>query len=177
MGQAGTYENEFKKILEGDREEINRVTKSMDNEQKQNYMLMEKYPFFVIRAAGSLGLADLGAMRRDISMMVEVKARSDGTFLSSHKKRYNQAIIEMIRTARRTGVLPIYAYRMKGYRGDAWRVFTPMKLTSLNGKEKKTSEILPAFETTSSDNFIMRWEDGMPLNKFLNRVTEPRGIS
>ncbi len=116
MGQAGTDENEFRKILEGDREEIKRVTKSMTDEQKQNYMLMEKYPFFVIRAAGRLGLADLGAMRRDISMMVEVKARSDGTFLSSHKKRYNQAIIEMIRTARITGVLPIYAYRMKGYR-------------------------------------------------------------
>jgi len=172
MGQAGIYENELKRILSGDPVILKKTTKTLSTTEKNNYMLMEKHPFFVVRSAASLGLADLVIMRRDLSAVIEVKARSNGTLLFSHGAgRVQEATVNMIRQCSRCGVLPIFAFRIKGVRGDSWRLFT-LPISTLGNKEKQVNEFIPKLSVTNSHNFKMEWKNGMPLNEFLGSITK-----
>ncbi|KAA0008275.1 MAG: Holliday junction resolvase, partial [Thermoplasmata archaeon] len=51
------YERELREILSGNKDVIERVTKSCSEEEKQKYFKIMKKPFIVVRAAGSLGIA------------------------------------------------------------------------------------------------------------------------
>ncbi|MDD2626805.1 MAG: Holliday junction resolvase, partial [Candidatus Methanomethylophilus sp.] len=67
----------------------------------------------------------------------------------------------------RSHVLPIYAYRLKGYRGDPWRIFT-IPSEPLRGRAGLLQEKIPKLEMTKGGSFVMRWNDGMKLSDLLS---------
>ena len=118
------YERELKGILEGEDKVLSKITKTCPTIERINYLKIHDKPFAVIRAAGSLGV-DLVAVRGDISFLVEIKSSVENKihFSSVGGKLQKQAEI-MRDICEKTKTLPIYAFRLKNYRGDSWRIFT-----------------------------------------------------
>ena len=70
----------------------------------------------------------------------------------------------------RVGLMVIYAYRRLGLRGEeSWRLF-------LEGTRPKGAiagyvfQPVPPVSRTREGNGILRWEEGMPLSRFVDRV-------
>ena len=161
------YERELREILGGNREVIERVCKSLSEEEREKYHRILHRPFITIRAAGSLGIADIVAIRGDISFIVEIKVRKEEEILFSHEGgRMQRKAEEMRERCSASGVLPIFAYRLKGKRGDAWRIFT-LEMNNVEGVGRKLHRIIPKLEKSRGGNYIMRWERGMKLADFI----------
>ncbi|PKK86336.1 MAG: Holliday junction resolvase [Thermoplasmata archaeon HGW-Thermoplasmata-1] len=167
---GSNYEREFKGILSGDREIIERITKTCDTVEKMNYARAAERPFIVVRAAGSLGTADMVALRDDASFIVEVKSSSfDVIRFTEQSGRLQEQALFMKNECERAGVLPIYAYRLKGVRGDFWRIFT-LDMRMPEGRSRILHSRIPRIETTKSGNYVMRWENGMKLSDFFGYI-------
>jgi Holliday junction resolvase len=164
---SSTYEREFKNILEAEYKTLNRVITSLNTLARDDYLRIKDKPFIVVRAAGSFGY-DLVAIRGDMSFLIEIKASIYDTihFSSIDGKLQHQA--EKMRTeCEKTKTLPIYAYRLKNHRGDSWRVFT-LTLEGLEGRPRILHNHLPKLAVSNKGNYIMRWNDGLPLSEFIN---------
>lgn len=160
------YERELKGILEADTKVLTKSIKSCSPLEQENYIHITKKPFAVIRAAGSLGI-DLVAVRGDISLLIEIKTSSTDTLhFSTMAGKLQQQANAMKKNCERTKTLPIYAFRLKNYRGDSWRIFT-MDITCLEGRHRIVHNRLPLLEKSKSNNYIMRWQQGMPLSDFI----------
>jgi len=163
------FERELKGILKGDEDILARVTKTCTPEEKKAYSKIREHPFLVIRGAGSLGM-DLVAIRWKISFPIEVKSSASAVLRFSRSEKLLLQAEQMIRDCTRVGLVPMYAFRLKGKRGDAWRVFA---LTVENGDQCFTGlqrlvyHRLPKVTPSKEGNFIMRWNEGMPLSKFI----------
>jgi Holliday junction resolvase len=164
---ASQYERELKGILEGDSKVIYKVTKTCSTLEKENYFKITNRPFAVIRAAGSLGI-DLVAARDDISLLTEVKTSIDNIlhFSSMSGKPQKQAE-NIIKTCEKTKTLPIYAFRTKSVRGDSWRIFT-LDFRGLEGILSIVHNRIPKIKRSKNGNFVMRWNEGMPLSDFIS---------
>ena len=164
---ASQYERELKGILEGENKTLEKVTKSCSVLEKTNYLKILNKPFAVIRAAGSIGV-DLVAVRGDISFLTEVKTSvSDTLHFSSVSGKLQKQADDMCKSCEKTKTLPVYAFRLKGWRGDSWRFFT-MDIKGLEGTASILHRRLPKLEKSKTGNFVMRWEDGMPLSDFIS---------
>jgi Holliday junction resolvase len=163
---ASQYEREIKGILEGDKKTIKKITKSCSIIEKNNYSKIYEKPFIVIRAAGSFGI-DLVAVRGDVSFLLEVKSSIQDTihFSSINGKLQEQALI-MQQMCENTKTLPIYAYRIKNYRGDSWKLFT-LKIRNIEGRLKLLHNNLPKLEDSKKGYYIMRWKEGLSLSDFI----------
>jgi Holliday junction resolvase len=161
------YERELKGILEGEDKVLSKITKTCPTIERINYLKIHDKPFAVIRAAGSLGV-DLVAVRGDISFLVETKSSVENTihFSSVGGKLQKQAEI-MRDICEKTKTLPIYAFRLKNYRGDSWRVFT-MDVDGLEGRANVVHRRLPKLRYSKNDNFIMKWDEGLHLSEFIS---------
>jgi len=163
---AGNYERELKGILHGEKEHIGKFIKTCTPEEKDNYMSVLEQPFIVIRAAGSLGV-DLVAVRYDVAFPIEVKASQSKVLHFTKRKMLSEQAEELREECRRAHLIPIYAFRLKRQRGDAWRIFT-MDMDIEKGQRLKIlHRRLPKIERTAQGNEVMRWDNGMPLNEFL----------
>jgi len=164
---ASQYERELKRILQGDDQILSKVTKTCSVIEKDNYYKITNRPFAVIRAAGSLGV-DLVATRGDVSFLTEVKSSVGDTlhFSSMGGKPQKQAE-SMIKICEKTKTLPVYAFRTKGVRGDSWRIFT-LDLEGLEGRISVVHNRLPKIAKSKGGNFVMKWEEGMPLSDFIS---------
>ena len=161
------YEREFRSILEADETLLEKITKSCSAVEKENYFRVVDKPFAVIRAAGSLGV-DLVAVRGDISFLVEIKTSSADTLhFSTMAGKLQQQAESMKALCEKTLTLPLYAYRLKRHRGDSWRIFT-VDHTTLQGRLRILHQRLPLLDRSAKGNYIMRWDDGMPLSDFLD---------
>lgn len=166
------YERELREILAGNEKIIEKVVKSLSEEEKEKYKKILKKPFITVRAAGSLGIADIVALRGDISFIVEIKVRKGSEVLFSHEGgRMQKKAEEMKRKCTMASILPIFAFRRKGIRGDAWRIFT-MKIDGMKGKGKEIYDVLPKLEITKDGNFRMKWENGMKLADFIDMICD-----
>ncbi|MDH7517128.1 MAG: Holliday junction resolvase [Candidatus Thermoplasmatota archaeon] len=164
---SSQYEREFKGLLEGKSEVLNKMTKTCSALEKSNYFMVCDKPFIVVRAAGSFGV-DLVALRGDISFLVEVKASIEDTLhFSSVDGKLQKQAEQMKKECEKTKTLPIYAFRLKGRGGDAWRLFT-MDIKGLDGRAKILHSRLPKLGYSKNGNFIMRWEEGLPLSDFIS---------
>jgi len=160
------YEREFRSILEAYEIILEKITKSCSTGEKENYLRIKDRPFAVIRAAGSLGI-DLVAVRGDVSFLVEIKTSSSPTLhFSSMAGKLQQQAESMIALCEKTLTLPVYAFRLKRYRGDSWRIFT-VNNKNLQGRLRILHQRLPLLDMSVNGNFIMRWKEGMPLSSFL----------
>ena len=161
------YEREFRSILEADDALLEKITKSCTTVEKEHYFRVKDKPFAVIRAAGSLGV-DLVAVRGDVSFLVEIKTSSTPTLhFSTMAGKLQQQAETMIDLCEKTTTLPVYAFRLKRHRGDSWRIFT-MDHNNLQGRLRILHQRLPKLDKSVNGNFIMRWEEGMPLSDFLD---------
>ncbi len=163
---SSVYERELKGILEGDEKILTKVTKTCSALEKGSYYLTRKKPFIVVRAAGSFGV-DLVALRGDISFLMEIKSSNTDTLhFSSVDGKLQRQAEKMQRECEKTKTLPVYGFRLKGHGGDSWRLFT-MDIQQLEGRAKILQNRLPKLQRSKSGNFIMRWEEGLPLSDFL----------
>ena len=166
------YERELREILAGNEEIIDKVIKSLREEERRKYKKILKKPFITVRAAGSLGIADIVALRGDLSFIVEIKVRKGSEILFSHEGgRMQKKAEEMKRKCSMANILPIFAFRRKGIRGDAWRIFT-MEIDGIIGKGKEIYDALPKLEITKDGNFRMKWENGMKLADFIDMICD-----
>lgn len=172
MGRKGTsYERELKGILEGDSEVIHKISNFLDDSELENYKLLIDSPFFVVRAAGSFGV-DLVAIKEDISFPIEVKASSSKKISFSHAMgRAQLQYIEFRKICSRSGVIMLYAFRLKRAVEDPWRIFC-LDCEPIKTKLKVIYEFLPKVEHTSQGYVILNWEHGKPLNKFIEFIVK-----
>lgn len=166
-----SYERELREILSGNQAVIDKVTKTCSPTEQTQYRKIIRNPFIVVRAAGSLGIADIVALRGDIAFLVEIKARASPRILFSHEGgRMQRQAEEMLASCQRCKVLPLFAFRIKGVRGDSWRIFS-LPMNGLEGRARVLYRRLPSLETTDSGNYVMDWNRGMKLSAFIDYVT------
>jgi len=164
---ASQYERELRGILEGEQKVLNKITKTCSAIEKNNYLKITDKPFAVIRAAGSMGV-DLIAVRGDIAFLTEVKSSVTGTLhFSSVGGKLQKQADNMFKTCKKTKTLPVYAFRLKGKRGDSWRFFTT-EIQGLQGAANILNRRLPKLDKSKSGNYVMRWDDGMALSDFIS---------
>lgn len=168
MAVAGdTYERELKYLLSGDKGIVAKMVKTCSEKECQGYNSTMENPFLVIRAAGSLGV-DLVALRWDFSFPIEVKSSNEDVLHFSKSPRLGEQAEKMRDECALSHLIPIYAFRLKGVRGDPWRVFTIPSEAKLKGHTALLRRRVPELETTGNGNFVMRWNDGMKLSDFLS---------
>ena len=170
---TGAYERELKGILSGDEVVIEKATKTCDEEIKKAYNKIAGFPFMVTRAAGSFGV-DIVAIRGDISFPIEVKASKTGVLrFSESSGRATIQANDMLVECNRSGVIPIYAFRKKRVRGgDSWAIFT-LPGAEPSGTMGILYRRLPKIRTTPGGHYVMEWEEGMPLYKFIDYLSNP----
>ncbi|MEL9914276.1 MAG: Holliday junction resolvase [Thermoplasmatales archaeon] len=158
---GSVYERELKQILSGDKEKLEELTWIRPDLKTR---ILER-PFMVVRAAGSHGF-DIIVLRGDISVPIEIKSSRDSTLnFSTSSSRSQQQAENYISLMKKTGVMPLYAFRRKAVTGDPWRFFTfdyPFE-----GKYRIFSEIIPKIETTKNGSFVLKWEKGLSLTSLL----------
>ncbi len=165
-----TYERELRGILSADEATLETVTRSCSPREREDYYRILDAPFIVVRAAGSLGIADVVAVRGSISFLVEIKTRKSDRILFSRKKDKLQRKTELMRdTCERSRALPLFAFRRKSVRGDAWRMFA-LDVTELDGRSRLLHSRLPLIGKTKAGNYDLRWDEGMKLSSFIAYV-------
>ncbi len=135
-------------------------------------------PFLVIRAAGSLGF-DLVALRREFAFPLEVKASQAPVIrFSSSSGRAADQLAAHRAAVDRVGLMVLYAYRRVGQRSEeTWRIYSATR-GGADGMMGALGRRLPPIETTRDGNAVLRWENGMPLSRFLRTfrfLAEPPG--
>lgn len=163
---GSSYERELKGILTGDEGALRDASRTLDPEQERHYRWTAENPFLVVRGAGSLGV-DLVALRGEFSFPIEVKAASqEVVHFSASSGEYHEQAEEMAELCGEAGVVPLYAFRLKGKRGDAWRVYSLPLESGLDGKAGRLQKKIPNISRTRQDNFVLRWSEGRPLHSF-----------
>lgn len=164
---SSVYERELKGILSAEEGVLDKMTRACPPEQAAAFRKAKAKPFLVVRGAGSLGV-DLVALRGDVSFPIEVKSASSDTIRFSDAGGRNHEQAEaMQRECARAAVIPLYAFRRKGVRGaDPWRILT-LPTEGLPPRTALLYDRIPKVERTNGGNFVLRWEDGMPLTKLL----------
>ena len=160
------YERELVNILSGDPVLINRYAKNVHPDLRESIITMKEHPFFVTRSAGSLG-ADLVAIRGDISAIIEVKSSINPSimFTEASGKRQEQAI-RLVEKCEKSGTFLMYAFRLKGVRGESWKTFAAP--ANPKGKIAYLYDFLPKVDQTKGNNFYLKWERGKSLSEFLD---------
>ena len=164
-----TYERELKGLLSGDEKAITKMIKTCSPTETIAYKSMLDNPFLVTRAAGSLGI-DLVALRWDFSFPIEVKSSSDDVLHFSKNARLIDQANDMLADCKQSHLVPLYAYRLKAFRGDPWRIFTIPTDHVFKGRNAILYRRIPKFDVSPNGNFIMRWENGMKLSDLISYV-------
>jgi Holliday junction resolvase len=171
MPKARNYERELKGILQGDSEILQTITRTCTEEEKNNFYKIKNTPFLVIRSAGSLGV-DIMAVRGDFSFPIEVKSSVYKKIRMSQSARLKEQAAKFEESCKKASLFPIYAFRLKRIRGDSWRIFTlEVNEDNLFGRLKRVYRRLPKAHKSRDGYYILNWEEGMPLNEFIDYIT------
>ncbi len=177
VGRASSaYERELRTLLQGDLAAVRAYLRTLLPEDRADFERIVHEPFLVIRGAGSLGF-DLVALRRELAFPLEVKAASgDVIRFTDASGRADLQLAAHRRAVGRVGLTVLYAYRRLGRRSEEpWRIFLASEVPSA-GTLRFICRRLPPVSTTRGGHGILRWEEGMPLSRFLATVrslTEP----
>jgi hypothetical protein len=167
---SSVFERELKGLLSGDMDVVRKVTGALDQDIADSYGRIAKRPFMVVRAAGSLGV-DLVALRGDICFPIEVKASSGMTIHLSNTTQMKVQAQKMLADCGRAGIVPLYAYRKKNLRGrDPWRFYS-LPAGGFSGAMRVLYERIPKADVSDGGNFILRFDQGMPLASFIEYMT------
>ena len=171
MGIGGAYERELRSVLAGEEKGVRAITRSCNENERAQAMQICRRPFLVVRApgSGSEGTGDLLALRGDMCFPIEVKSsKKPKLYLSGRTVLQYQALEEI---GIRCSIQPFYAYRLKGVRGDSWRIFR-VKTEGLTGKLRLFSRTVPELPLTRNGTPYLDWEKGLPLHKFLSLISK-----
>lgn len=161
---TGKFERELRGVMSGDKEDIDSVTNTCVESTTEKHEIFKKYPFFVTRAAGSLG-TDLLAVRGTLSFLIEVKAYKKDKIYLSDQRRLQKQREQIIDTATQCDIVPLYAYRLKGETGEKWSVFTLNIYDDLSNDNKDVMLDIPALTPTKSSHKMV-WDEGLMLSDF-----------
>ena len=167
-------ERELRAVLAGEIKGVRAIIKSCTEVERARAMQVVQRPFLVVRApgSGSEGTGDLLALRGDMCFPIEVKSsKVPKQYLSGRTMDQYEALRV---TGERCGLLPLYAYRLKGVRGDSWRIMR-VEVGSLTGKLRHLSRSIPKLPLTKNGTPHLDWEKGMPLHRFLALVCRSDG--
>jgi Holliday junction resolvase len=168
---SSQYERELRHVLAGIPDGVEKVIRSCSVEEKERMRMVLRRPFLVVRAAGSgiEGSGDLLVLRGDICFPIEVKTtRPRKLYLSGRTlDQYNALVYE----GERCGLMPLYAHRLKGVRGDSWRIFR-VETTTLRGSLGVLARRIPSLPLTRNGRAFIDWDQGMPLNEFIEIVCQ-----
>ena len=176
---ASSYERELRAVLAGSPDGVRAVTRSCTELERARAMQVVQRPFLVVRAAGSGmdGSGDLLALRGDICFPIEVKTRADKkVYFSGQTETQLEAMKEI---GEKCGLMPLYAHRLKGVRGDSWRIFR-VNTSTLSGRLAALSKRIPILPLTRTGKPHLDWDQGLPLHQFLGvvcRNSEESGLS
>ena len=164
---SSLYERELRAVLAGDPDGVRAVTRSCNSSEKARAMQVIRRPFLVVRAAGSgaAGTGDLLAVRGDISFPIEVKANKERRIYLSGRTWVQHE--ELREAGEMCGLMPLYGFRLKGVRGDSWRILR-IETTSLQGKLAVIARRVPALPLTRNGRPYLDWDEGLPLHRFLS---------
>jgi Holliday junction resolvase len=167
---SSAYERELRSLLEGQPDAVRRYAHSLPPTERAEFERLIEQPFLIIRAAGSLGF-DLVALRREYPFPIEVKASADAVIrFSAASGRANEQLEAHRKAVKRVGLAVLYAYRRVGLRGsESWRVYSTGDLPK-TGILRFILRELPTVSRTPEGNGVLRWDEGMPLSRFLNRA-------
>jgi hypothetical protein len=167
---ASSYERELRTLLEGQPTAVRAYARGLPPEHRASFERLIGEPFLVIRGAGSLGF-DLVALRREFAFPLEVKASSDEVIRFTAASGRADAQLAAHRAAvGRVGLTVLYAYRRVGRRPEeSWRVFLASAPPEW-GVLRFICRGLPPVNTTREGHGILRWEEGMALSRFLEKV-------
>ena len=171
MGIGGAYERELRSVLAGEEKGVHAITKSCNETERAQAMQICQRPFLVVRApgSGSEGTGDLLALRGDMCFPIEVKSsKKRKLYLSGRTVLQYQALEEV---GIKCSIQPFYAYRLKGVRGDSWRIFR-VKTEGLTGKLRLLARTVPELPLTRNGTPYLDWEKGLPLHKFLSLISK-----
>ncbi len=160
MGSIGSqYERELRSVLAGELKGVRAVTRSCSEIERSQAMKVTNRPFLVVRApgSGSEGTGDLLALRGDICFPIEVKSsKTSRLYLSGRTSDQFKSLKE---TGERCGLLPLYAFRLKGVRGDSWRIMK-VEVEGLKGKLRHLSRSIPSLPLTRNGREFLDWDQG-----------------
>ena len=171
---SSVYERELRAVLAGEIKGVRAIIKSCTEVERARAMQVVQRPFLVVRApgSGSEGTGDLLALRGDMCFPLEVKSsKVPKQYLSGRTMDQYEALRV---TGERCGLLPLYAYRLKGVRGDSWRIMR-VEVKSLTGKLRHLSRSIPKLPLTKNGTPHLDWEKGMPLHRFLALICRSDG--
>lgn len=168
----GSYERALRSLLSGDAESVRSYARGLPPEARPQFERLVREPFLVVRAAGSFGF-DLVALRREFAFPIEVKASAEPVIRFTAASGRAGAQLEAHRAAvARVGLHVIYAFRRLGLRSEeCWRLF-------LEGERPNGAiagyvfRSIPQVSRTREGNGILRWEEGIPLSRFVARIHE-----
>lgn len=166
---ASQYERELRGVLAGIPKSVEAIIRSCDELEKDRMRLIIERPFLVVRAAGSgmEGSGDLLSLRGDLCFPIEVKSyKKDKLYLSGRTKEQYDA---MVYEGQRCNLMPLYAFRLKGIRGDSWKIFR-VEVGGLSGRLGILERRIPPLPLTRNGKPFLDWNQGMPLNKFIALV-------
>ena len=176
---ASSYERELRAVLAGSPDGVRAVTRSCTEIERARAMQVVQRPFLVDRAAGSGmdGSGDLLALRGDLCFPIEVKTRAEKkVYLSGQKEEQLQSMKEI---GEKCELMPLYAHRLKGVRGDSWRIFR-VETSTLSGRLATLARRIPTLPLTRTGKPHLDWDQGLPLHQFLGivcRNSEESGLS
>ncbi len=164
------YERELRTLLEGDPAAVRSYARALTPDARADFERVIEQPFLVVRGAGSLGF-DLVALRRELSFPIEVKASSEASIRFTAASGRAAAQLESHRRAvARVGLTALYAYRRLGLRGEEpWKVYLAGERPP-GGVLGAVCRRLPPVNTTREGNGVLRWDEGLPLSRFLAHV-------
>jgi len=161
-------------VLAGEINGVRAITRSCSEVERARAMQVTQRPFLVVRApgSGSEGTGDLLVLRGDMCFPVEVKSsKTSKLYLSGRTWDQYESLKD---TGERCGLLPLYAYRLKGVRGDSWRIMK-VEVGGLSGKLRHLSRSIPSLPLTRNGRQFLDWGQGMPLHRFLALVCRSDG--
>ena len=169
-----SYERELRSVLAGEIKGIRAVTRSCSEVERAKAMRVVRRPFLVVRApgSGSEGTGDLLALRGDVCFPIEVKtSKKKRIYLSGRTMDQYKSLKS---TGEKCGLLPLYAFRLKGVRGDSWRIMK-VEVEGLTGKLRHLSRSIPALPLSNRGTPHLDWDAGMPVHKFLSLICGSEG--
>ena len=170
MGTGSAYERELLHVLAGSSDGVDAVTRSCTPEERVRMRSIIETPFLVVRAPGSgtEGTGDLLVLRGDAAFPIEVKcSKEPRLYLSGRTLDQHDALVA---TGERTGLMPLYAYRLKGTRGDSWRIFR-VETSHVSGHMERLVAHVPLLPLTSRGRPHLDWDQGLPLNRFVHLLS------